>query len=106
MKMTVFCNVVPCSLTVYRLSIGAYCIHRIALMMGAVSTSETSVKFYQTTRYNIPEDCRLHGMTRPQGCGSGWLYPNMGVWRTDPDVLNEHSQPEIIHKYIVNNKYN
>jgi hypothetical protein len=25
-------------------------------MMDAVSTSETSVKFYQTTRRNIPED--------------------------------------------------
>jgi hypothetical protein len=24
-------------------------------MMEAVSTSETSVNFYQTTRYNIPE---------------------------------------------------
>jgi hypothetical protein len=29
-------------------------------MMEAVSTSETSVNFYQTTRLNIPEDSRLH----------------------------------------------
>jgi hypothetical protein len=29
-------------------------------MMEAASTSETSVNFYQTTRYNIPEDSRLH----------------------------------------------
>jgi hypothetical protein len=28
----------------------------IALMMEAVSTFETSVNFYQTTRRNIPED--------------------------------------------------
>jgi hypothetical protein len=28
----------------------------IALMMEAVSTSESSVSFYQTTRRNIPED--------------------------------------------------
>jgi hypothetical protein len=28
----------------------------IVLMMEAVSTSETSVNFYQTTRRNIPED--------------------------------------------------
>jgi hypothetical protein len=28
----------------------------IALKMEAVSTSETSVNFYQTTRRNIPED--------------------------------------------------
>jgi hypothetical protein len=32
----------------------------IALMMQAVSTSETSVNFYQTTRRNIPEDSHLH----------------------------------------------
>jgi hypothetical protein len=28
----------------------------IALMMAAVSTSETSVNFYQTTRHNKPQD--------------------------------------------------
>jgi hypothetical protein len=28
-------------------------------MMEAVSTSETPVNFYQTTRLNIPEDCHL-----------------------------------------------
>jgi hypothetical protein len=28
----------------------------IALMMEAVSTSATSVSFYQTTRHNIPDD--------------------------------------------------
>jgi hypothetical protein len=32
----------------------------IALMMEAVSSSETSVNFYQTTRRNIPEDSHLH----------------------------------------------
>jgi hypothetical protein len=32
----------------------------IALMMEAVSTSETSGIFYQTTRHNIPEDSHLH----------------------------------------------
>jgi hypothetical protein len=32
----------------------------IALMMEAVSTSETSVSFYQTTRRNIAEDSHLH----------------------------------------------
>jgi hypothetical protein len=29
----------------------------IALMMGTVSTSETSVSFYETTQRNTPEDC-------------------------------------------------
>jgi hypothetical protein len=32
----------------------------IALMMEEVNTSETSVKFYQTTRRNIPEEIHLH----------------------------------------------
>jgi hypothetical protein len=31
-----------------------------AMMMQAVSTSETSVNFYQNTRRNIPEDTNLH----------------------------------------------
>jgi hypothetical protein len=31
----------------------------IALMMEAVSTSETSVNFYETTWRNIPEDSHL-----------------------------------------------
>jgi hypothetical protein len=34
----------------------------IALMMKAISTSETSVNFYRTTRRNIPEDSHLHAV--------------------------------------------
>jgi hypothetical protein len=33
-------------------------------MMEVVSTSETSVNFYDTTRRNIPEDSRLHTRRR------------------------------------------
>jgi hypothetical protein len=32
----------------------------IALMMEAENTSETSVKFHQTTRFNNPENSHLH----------------------------------------------
>jgi hypothetical protein len=32
----------------------------IALTIGAASTSETSVNFYQTTRRNNPENSHLH----------------------------------------------
>jgi hypothetical protein len=32
----------------------------IALMMEAVSTSDTSVNFYETTRRNILDDSHLH----------------------------------------------
>jgi hypothetical protein len=31
-----------------------------ALIMDAISTAETSVNFYKTTRCNIPEDSHLH----------------------------------------------
>jgi hypothetical protein len=36
----------------------------IALMMEAVSTSETPVSFYETTRRNIPQDIHLHTRRR------------------------------------------
>jgi hypothetical protein len=32
----------------------------IVMLMEAVSTSETSTNFYQTTWYNVPEDSDLH----------------------------------------------
>jgi hypothetical protein len=35
-----------------------------SLMMEAVSTSETSVNFYQTAWRNIPEDSHLHNRRR------------------------------------------
>jgi hypothetical protein len=60
MKMTVFWDVAPCSLVEINRRFGdAYC-HIIVLMMEAVSTSETSVKLYQTTRRNISEDSLHH----------------------------------------------
>jgi hypothetical protein len=59
MKMTIFWNIMPCSLIeIYRRFKDACLL--IALMMEAASTSETLVNFYQTTRRNIPEDSHLH----------------------------------------------
>jgi hypothetical protein len=52
MKMTVFWDVVPCSL------VEVYWV--IALMMEAASASEILVNFYQTTWRNIPENGHLH----------------------------------------------
>jgi hypothetical protein len=55
--MAVVWVVVPCSLVeVYW--------RFIALMMEAASTSETSVRFYQTTWRNNPEDSHLHTRRR------------------------------------------
>jgi hypothetical protein len=48
MKMTVFWDVTPCRLVEFY--------RRLALMMEAASTSETSVNFFQNTRCNIPKD--------------------------------------------------
>jgi hypothetical protein len=50
-KMTVFWDVAPCSLVVYRRFRCACCRHHQADI-----ASETSVNFYQTPRRNIPED--------------------------------------------------
>jgi hypothetical protein len=61
--MAVFLVIAPCSLVeVYRRFRGACCL--IALMLEAVSTSETSVNLYQTSRRNNPEDSYLHTRRR------------------------------------------
>jgi hypothetical protein len=58
-KLAVFWNVAPCSLIeIDRRFRGVY--RPIALVMEVVSSSETSVNIYQTTRPNIPEDSHLH----------------------------------------------
>jgi hypothetical protein len=59
LKMTVFWDFAPCSLVKFDRRFGA-----IALMIETVYTSETSVKFYQTSRRNIPEDSHLHTRRR------------------------------------------
>jgi hypothetical protein len=51
MKMVVFWVAAPCSLVEFYL---------ITLMMEAVSTSETTINYYQTTRRYNPEDSHLH----------------------------------------------
>jgi hypothetical protein len=47
MNMALFCVVAPCT---------AVEVFRIALMLEAASTSETSVHFHQPSRHNNPED--------------------------------------------------
>jgi hypothetical protein len=60
--MAVFWDVAPCSLVeVYQRLRGVCCLHHQGdEMMEAISTSETLVNFYQTTRRYIPEDSHLH----------------------------------------------
>jgi hypothetical protein len=60
--MSVFWDVALCSLVeVYRRFTDAYCLLSsfIALILEAVSTSETSFSIYKTARYKIPEDIFL-----------------------------------------------
>jgi hypothetical protein len=53
METIAFWDIAPCSFVdVYRRFIGA-------LMMEAISNTETSVNFYRTTCRNIPEDCHI-----------------------------------------------
>jgi hypothetical protein len=64
MKMADFWVVAPCSLVeVYRRFRGDCCI-RYQDDEEALSTSETSVNFYQSTRRNNAEDCHLHTRRR------------------------------------------
>jgi hypothetical protein len=61
--MTVFWDVAPCSLVeIDRRFTGAYCLHYEG--DEAVSTSETLINFYETTRCNIPEDSHHHTRSR------------------------------------------
>jgi hypothetical protein len=54
--LTVFWDIVPCSLVeVYRSSRGADCL-ATAMMMEAVSIPETPDDFYRTTRHSIPKE--------------------------------------------------
>jgi hypothetical protein len=59
-----------------------------ALMVEAVSTIETSVSFYQTTRHNIPEEshlqickincfCVMNGLCEGEGRGLSMLDVNV-----------------------------
>jgi hypothetical protein len=58
LKITAFRDIVPCSLLSE-----AFTTYNIALMMEAVSVSETSIYFYETTRRNIAEHCQIHTRT-------------------------------------------
>jgi hypothetical protein len=66
MKMSIFRDVALCSMVeTDRRFRGAYCLHHQgALVMEALSTSETSVDFYHTARRNIPEESHLHAHRR------------------------------------------
>jgi hypothetical protein len=63
----VFWVVAPCSLVEFTdvSEVLAASIIR-AIMMEAVSTSQTSVNFYQTTRRNNPEDSHLRSLSCSQ----------------------------------------
>jgi hypothetical protein len=50
----------------------------IALMVEAVTPSETSVNFYQTTRRNIPEDSHLHIRRRENLKSHQYTYLRLG----------------------------
>jgi hypothetical protein len=67
--MAVFWDAAPCSLIhIDRRFGGTYCLHHqgglIAVMVEAVSFSETSVNIYQTTLRNMTEDSHLHTRRR------------------------------------------
>jgi hypothetical protein len=87
MKITVFWDVVPCSVVdVYWRITGQWVL--IALMLDAASTSETSVNFYQTTRRNIPEDSHLpRYVSVATKVSNFWRGPkNVRITRTSQEI--------------------
>jgi hypothetical protein len=54
-------------------------------MMDVISTSETLVNFYQTTRRNIPEDSYLHTLRR-QNLKSHTNFLKIGMMIIPPQV--------------------
>jgi hypothetical protein len=66
MNMAVFWDIALCSLVDIDQGFrGPYCLHhQITLMLEAVSSSETSVNFYKTTRRNILEYSHIHTRLR------------------------------------------
>jgi hypothetical protein len=66
MTMTAFLNIVLYSLAEAdpTFQIHTSIIRGMALMMEVVSTSETSVNIYETTRLDIPEENQLHACRR------------------------------------------
>jgi hypothetical protein len=63
----------------------------IALMMETAGTCETSVKFYQSTQHNNPEDSHLHTHRREKLRS----HIEMSVLRS-----SSHSGPTVQRKYI------
>jgi hypothetical protein len=72
LKMTVFGDVTPFSLVET---------DRWTQIVGAVSTSEPSVSFYQTTRRNVLEDSHLHTHSRENLKSHFVLSIGVSDWR-------------------------
>jgi hypothetical protein len=64
MKMTVFWDVVPYDLLEIDRRLKDASIMAIALMMNAVSNTEISVSFYETTWHKNPQDGHLHNRSQ------------------------------------------
>jgi hypothetical protein len=58
--MAVIWDAAKCGLTDVSEMLTAYIIRSIAVVMDAISFSETSVSLHQTTRRNTPEGSSLH----------------------------------------------
>jgi hypothetical protein len=71
--------------------LAASIIRLIALMMEAASISKTSVNFYQTTRYNNPEDSHLRiYVLFIEDSNPGHSLPELKAYTGNEDILRRH----------------
>jgi hypothetical protein len=80
-----FLDVSPCSIIeIDRGLRGTYCLH-----YETVSTSETTVSFYETSWCNIPQHCPIHN--RPREHLKSHVTPNFdNHLRNNPEDLKPH----------------
>jgi hypothetical protein len=102
MKISVFWDVVPYSLVeTDRRFRGAHCLIRaMALIMEEISTSETSVNFYQTTWRNILEDSNLQYKRHCHGPDDGGSKHLRNVSQFVPDYTLKHPNINDMKKYF------
>lgn len=79
--------VVWCELTDVSEVLAASIYRATALMTEVVTSSETSINFYQTTWRNMPEDSHIHARRREDLNLTKYEAPHYAVFSSHPSLL-------------------